>query len=758
MGEPSSAPFGSRYGARLSAPSTSKRGSTRVAVPALGERVQVRDSVVVDLVGTVAFVGDADFALGIWVGVVLDHPRGKNDGTVNGVSYFECAPFHGIFIRPAAVIGVLEDLCAPLFQDAPPTPARSSYSPGQPSPDSRVFGLEISSPPKQEAASCSAASAASATLVPLAAPRPGSAGSSASSSPSALSPAAGCSASTSASGGATKEAATTAAAFHWAISDASVLTATRALPAVGKRIEFSAENQLSEGRTSFVGEVDFAPGKWIGVVLDEPKGKNDGTVQGRAYFECPPKHGLFIRVRNVTRVLDDAIADARSPCVVGGTARTSGRSLGQDGEPMATDSRQHIGLNSELAALRKELVQAEEKRCVSFENKVGARLEEQQSCASCSGSSSVLSGNFNSEVESRLMQQRTYEDELSTLRNELAQAQARSSIAQESESDLRFQALRAYEVEVASLREELAQREYRFCDAVKAADDSRLKQQRAHEADIAKHRDELVQAQVRLTTLGHKHAYEAEIAALRAELAQEEQCRGAALQVALLEQELEQERRSAAEVRSECDAEVHGLHSRGAVGDGHTRAGRHWAIAGSSVHGEAGAAQRAQHEPGHRFYTEILSVMAEVKAAREEASEEHARAQRWSHAAKAAKVEMMAQHRIEVVLAKRAVEGTQAQSQLKKMNDEQALMRRLCKAYEVEAVQFQESLAAQKAEHARELEALRAASFAAPTASHPVAKAVAAPFALEGGTAPVATSVATPVAATADAPVSMGWW
>ncbi len=39
----------------------------------------------------------------------------------------------------------------------------------------------------------------------------------------------------------------------------------------------------------------FAPGKWVGVELDEPKGKNNGTVLGKAYFSCRDNHGLFVR-------------------------------------------------------------------------------------------------------------------------------------------------------------------------------------------------------------------------------------------------------------------------------------------------------------------------------------------------------------------------------------------------------------------------------------------------------------------------------
>ena len=50
----------------------------------VGQRVQAKDSV-----GTVAYVGTAQFAAGKWVGVVLDEPKGKNNGTVQGKTYFQ---------------------------------------------------------------------------------------------------------------------------------------------------------------------------------------------------------------------------------------------------------------------------------------------------------------------------------------------------------------------------------------------------------------------------------------------------------------------------------------------------------------------------------------------------------------------------------------------------------------------------------------------------------------------------------------------
>lgn len=40
-------------------------------------------------------------------------------------------------------------------------------------------------------------------------------------------------------------------------------------------------------------------GKWVGVVLDEPKGKNNGTVQGKTYFACQENYGVFVRQSQV---------------------------------------------------------------------------------------------------------------------------------------------------------------------------------------------------------------------------------------------------------------------------------------------------------------------------------------------------------------------------------------------------------------------------------------------------------------------------
>lgn len=51
--------------------------------------------------GTLRFLGPTQFRPGVWAGVELDRPEGKHDGTYEGVTYFVCAPNHGLFLHPS---------------------------------------------------------------------------------------------------------------------------------------------------------------------------------------------------------------------------------------------------------------------------------------------------------------------------------------------------------------------------------------------------------------------------------------------------------------------------------------------------------------------------------------------------------------------------------------------------------------------------------------------------------------------------------
>lgn len=47
--------------------------------------------------GVVRFRGETKFASGLWYGVELDKPDGRNSGSVQGVRYFSCPEKHGVF-------------------------------------------------------------------------------------------------------------------------------------------------------------------------------------------------------------------------------------------------------------------------------------------------------------------------------------------------------------------------------------------------------------------------------------------------------------------------------------------------------------------------------------------------------------------------------------------------------------------------------------------------------------------------------------
>lgn len=51
---------------------------------------------------------------------------------------------------------------------------------------------------------------------------------------------------------------------------------------VGQRVQVSGKEV--KGKIAYVGVTTFATGKWVGLTLDEPKGKNNGTVKGSSYF------------------------------------------------------------------------------------------------------------------------------------------------------------------------------------------------------------------------------------------------------------------------------------------------------------------------------------------------------------------------------------------------------------------------------------------------------------------------------------------
>ncbi|XP_053987410.1 restin homolog isoform X2 [Hylaeus volcanicus] len=187
--------------------------------------------------GSIAYIGETQFAPGDWAGVVLDEPIGKNDGSVAGCRYFQCEPKRGIFSR-------LTRLTRQPLDDFPMSPTQKT--PTTP-PDSMKGSLAKSMSPSLNASTTSLSS-----------------------------------------------------------------TVSQRDLRIGERVIVSSSQGSKTGVLRYLGTTEFAAGEWCGVELDDPVGKNDGSVGDKRYFECRPKYGLFAPVHKVSR----SPSSRRSLCVV----------------------------------------------------------------------------------------------------------------------------------------------------------------------------------------------------------------------------------------------------------------------------------------------------------------------------------------------------------------------------------------------------------------------------------------------------------
>lgn len=83
--------------------------------------------------------------------------------------------------------------------------------------------------------------------------------------------------------------------------NASISTTTNGELRLGDRVIVSSSRGSKAGTLKYVGVTEFASGVWAGVELDDPIGKNDGSVEGKRYFECAPRFGLFAPIAKVSR-------------------------------------------------------------------------------------------------------------------------------------------------------------------------------------------------------------------------------------------------------------------------------------------------------------------------------------------------------------------------------------------------------------------------------------------------------------------------
>ncbi|CAH2241227.1 jg3291 [Pararge aegeria aegeria] len=187
--------------------------------------------------GQIAYIGETQFAPGDWAGIVLDDPIGKNDGSVAGFRYFQCPEKRGVFSRLTRL--TREPMISHAPHDASPISDAGSVFERPPSGSAR--------PRRTLSPNGSVRSIVSSKM------------------------------------------------------NASISTTTNGDLRLGDRVIVSSSRGSKAGTLRYVGVTEFASGVWGGVELDDPLGKNDGSVDGKRYFECAPRFGLFAPISKVSR-------------------------------------------------------------------------------------------------------------------------------------------------------------------------------------------------------------------------------------------------------------------------------------------------------------------------------------------------------------------------------------------------------------------------------------------------------------------------
>nr|XP_020741897.1 CAP-Gly domain-containing linker protein 4 isoform X4 [Odocoileus virginianus texanus] len=72
------------------------------------------------------------------------------------------------------------------------------------------------------------------------------------------------------------------------------------------------------GTLRFCGTTEFASGQWAGIELDEPEGKNNGSVGKVQYFKCAPRYGIFAPLSKISKAKDRRKNIAHTPSTKAG--------------------------------------------------------------------------------------------------------------------------------------------------------------------------------------------------------------------------------------------------------------------------------------------------------------------------------------------------------------------------------------------------------------------------------------------------------
>ncbi len=117
-------------------------------------------------------------------------------------------------------------------------------------------------------------------------------------------------------------------------------------PKVGQTVETQDGRQ---GIVRYSGTIKVAQGEWLGLELSDDTGKNDGSVHGERYFQCSPRHGIFVRKEAIVAIVA-IVKSAPSTQRPNGATATPNR--------LAAQARPSGVMSADLARKRQSLMSA----------------------------------------------------------------------------------------------------------------------------------------------------------------------------------------------------------------------------------------------------------------------------------------------------------------------------------------------------------------------------------------------------------------
>lgn len=311
----------------------------------IGDRVYVDGK----KTASVAYFGEVDFANGDWVGVVFDEPLGHHDGKIHGREYFQCSPFHGSFVRPHRLIRLRDSalgssatssrISTPLpsfIAQRSPSYGRASKSPGSSVMGSYYYDEDYRQENKPTISSLAQKFKSIDDSNELDRMRSGCIlryPRSQSTDPMSIG-----ARTRKSSNGIRAQSVSRSPVFNFRPkreqlndygermtslnngSSRSVYNNGRTSvdlstepPDFGDKVVVRSERGEMVGILRFLGETNFATGDWAGIELDHPDGKNDGSILGVRYFQCPKNYGLFVPATRVRKCQKISRLSAESP-------------------------------------------------------------------------------------------------------------------------------------------------------------------------------------------------------------------------------------------------------------------------------------------------------------------------------------------------------------------------------------------------------------------------------------------------------------